>query len=281
MSQAMWSSTATTTEPSAAARDGRDARGWSIAPEGGDTAAPRNLAKRLDLLAALLPPLRELRLLDAGCGAGEYVRALVARGVDAQGVEYDEAKLAGLDADLIGRVRRGDLTGTGFADACFDAVLLNEVLEHVPDDAAGLRELHRVLRPGGRLVVFSPNRWHPFETHGVYALRSGRRIPHTVPFVPWVPLALGRRLFRYWARNYWPGELRGLLRGAGFRVERAGYLWPTFENISGRQPAWMRPLRPLLRGASAIGERTPGLRVLGASQWILAVRQERGEGDPR
>jgi len=244
----------------------------SIAPEGGDTGTPLNLGKRMALLESLLPPLPGLRVLDAGCGAGEYVRALASRGADVAGIEYEAAKLRALDDAAASRIRQGDLERTGFEAGRFDAVLLNEVLEHVPDDAAGLRELHRVLRPGGSLVVFSPNRCHPFETHGVFALRSGRRISHTTPFVPWIPLAIGRRFLRYWARNYWPGELRALVRHAGFCVERWGFLWPTFENISGAQPAWMRPLVPWLRGASAIAERTPGLRGLGASQWILATR---------
>lgn len=259
--------------------------GWEIAPEGGDTATPLNLGKRLALLGALLPHLAGLRLLDAGCGGGDYVRALAERGVDALGLECTDEKLAaarGLPPTLADRVLRGDIQRTGFEPGRFDAVLLNEVLEHVPDDAAALREMHRVLRPEGSLVVFSPNRLHPFETHGVFARRSGRRISHATPFVPWVPLPLGRRVFRYWARNYWPGELRGLVRGSGFRIEAFGFLWPTFENISGRQPGWMKPLRPLLRGASALAERTPGLRAFGASQWILATRVDPSRaGGPR
>lgn len=251
---------------------------FEIQAEGGDTATPLNLAKRLELLGELLPRLSGLCLLDAGCGGGEYVRALAARGADARGIECVDEKLAqaaALPAEFAQRITRGDLQQLEAEDQSFDAALLNEVLEHVPDDTAALRELHRVLRPGASLVVFSPNRLHPFETHGVFALRSGRRISHTTPFIPWLPLFLGRRLFRYWARNYWPRELRRMLRRAGFRIERTGFLWPTFENISGRQPAWMRPLRPLLRGASAIAERTPLLRGLGASQWILATRVER------
>jgi SAM-dependent methyltransferase len=254
--------------------------GWEIAAEGGDTATPLNLGKRMELLEALLPDLAGLRLLDAGCGGGEYVRALVARGADTYGIECTEDKLEcarSLPASLARRISCGDIQRTEFDSGRFDAVLLNEVLEHVPDDTAALREMHRLLRPDGSLVVFSPNRLHPFETHGVFALRSGRRISHATPFVPWIPLFLGRRLFRYWARNYWPAELRTLLRQSGFRVERWGFVWPTFENISGRQPAWMRPLRPLLRGASAIAERAPALRGLGASQWILATRVSQAE----
>jgi len=248
---------------------------WAIAPEGGDTATPLNLGKRLGLLEKLLPPLAGLRLLDAGCGGGEYVRSLVARGVDALGIECMEEKLdraRELPAGLAQRIVSGDIQRTAFDAGRFDAALLNEVLEHVPDDAAALREMHRLLRPGGSLVVFSPNRLHPFETHGVFALASGRRISHATPFVPWIPLPLGRRWLRYWARNYWPAELRALLRRCGFRVEQWGFLWPTFENISGRQPRWMRPLRPLLRSASGLAEKTPALRALGASQWILATR---------
>ena len=228
-------------------------------------------------LVRTLPDLAGLRLLDAGYGGGEYVRALVTRGADALGIECTEDKLEcarSLPASLARRISCGDIQHTEFDSGRFDAVLLNEVLEHVPDDAAALREMHRVLRPEGSLVVFSPNRLHPFETHGVFALRSGRRISHATPFVPWIPLFLGRRLFRYWARNYWPTELRSLLRQSGFRVECCGFVWPTFENISGRQPGWMLRLRPLLRGASAIAERTPALRGLGASQWILATRED-------
>src|SRR4030042_490857 len=55
-----------------------------------------------------------------------------------------------------------------FPDNSFDVILLHEVIEHVSDDAATLREACRVVRPGGRIVIYAPNRLHPFETHGVY-----------------------------------------------------------------------------------------------------------------
>jgi SAM-dependent methyltransferase len=249
---------------------------WAIEePLGGDTATPHNLHKRIELLTQLLPPLPGLRILDAGCGGGEYVRALARLGADAHGLELGDEKLATarrLPAELAARIREGDIERAPFESQSFDVLLANEMLEHVPDDAAALREMWRLLRPGGRLVLLSPNRLHPFETHGVFALASGRRISHAVPGVPWIPLPLGRRVLRYWARNYWPWELRRLVREAGFRTLRTGYLWQTFENISGRQPGFVAALRPLLRGASAILERAPVARVLGASQWLLAVK---------
>jgi SAM-dependent methyltransferase len=256
---------------------------WTLAPPlGGDTATPLNLRKRLDLVEALLPPLAGLRVLDVGCGGGEYVQALLARGADARGLEPEEQKLASagrLPGEVSRRIVAGDAGRAPFATGSFDALLANEMLEHVPDDAAALGEMWRLLRPGGRLVLLSPNRLHPFETHGVFARGSGRRLSHALPGVPWIPLPLGRRFLRYWARNYWPWELRRRVADAGFRTLRSGYLWQTFENISGRQPGWVGALRPLLRGASAIAERAPVLRVLGASQWLLALKPRADRAD--
>jgi len=240
---------------------------------GGDTATPLNLQKRLDWISSVAGPLRGKRVIDCGCGAGEYVRALANLGADAWGIEYnaekiDEAnRVGGLEA---GRVAVGDIESLHFDDASFDVALVNEVLEHVPNDARGMREVHRILKPGGVVVVFSPNRLYPFETHGV-SLRSGAKVPHYTPFVPYVPIRFG--VFEYWARNYWPWELRALVRDADFTVERWGYIWQTFENISGHQPALIRVLRPLLRAAASALESIPGLRAFGVSQLIVARKR--------
>jgi hypothetical protein len=125
--------------------------------------------------------------------------------------------------------------------------------------------------------VFAPNRLFPFETHGVYARGSDRRISHALPGVPWLPLAIGRRLFRYWARNYWPWQLASLLRASGFAIRRRGFAWPTFENISGQQPRWMRPLANGLRVVATLCEHVPGLRAFGSSQLLVAVKGEVGQ----
>ena len=246
-----------------------------IESAGGDTAMPLNLRKRLALIERHAGPLVKRRVLDCGCGGGAYVRALVALGADAFGVEFDDRKLAGkagLGEALAARLSLGDLEALAFPDASFDVALANEVLEHVPDDRGALAEVRRVLRPGGRLLVLSPTRLYPFETHGVFWRGTRSRVPHTVPFVPWIPLRFGMLLFDYWARNYWPWELRALVERAGFRVLETGAVWQTFENISGHQPRWMASLRPLLRGMGAIAERIPGLRAFGVSQLVVAER---------
>jgi SAM-dependent methyltransferase len=237
---------------------------------GGDTATPLNLQKRLDWIRAVAGPLQGKSAIDCGCGAGEYVRALAALGVDAWGIEYNAEKIG--EAQRLGelpegRVAVGDIEAIEFADERFDIALVNEVLEHVPRDDRGIREVHRILKPGGVALIFSPNRLYPFETHGV-SLRSGAKVPHYTPFVPYVPARLG--LFQYWARNYWPWELRALVRAGGFSIERCAYVWQTFENISGRQPRWIAALRPLLRAIARALEATPVLRAFGVSQLIVA-----------
>ncbi len=242
----------------------------AITPAGSDTATPLNLRKRLAWVERYAGPLAGRRIVDCGCGAGDYVRTLGQAGAQCVGFEFQAEKLA-KSADP--RLAVADIERLPVASEHFDVALVNEVLEHVPDDVAALREVHRVLRPGGVLLLFSPNRLYPFETHGVFT-HSGKRVSHAVPGIPYVPLALGRRFFRYWARNYWPWQLRRMLEGARFDVVATEYVWQTFENISGRQPAWLTPLRDGLRRVASACEGTPGVRSLGASQLLVARKRE-------
>ena len=109
-----------------------------------------------------------------------------------------------------------------FEDASFDGVLLNEVFEHVVDERQTLAEIRRVLRPGGVLALFSPNRWFPLEGHG---LRVGqRRIHAPAPLIPWLPKRLTKPYVK--ARNYWPRELLAHVRAAGLRPRRPQFVFP-------------------------------------------------------
>lgn len=105
----------------------------------------------------LLGDVRGQRVLDAGCGPGLYAEELIARGAEVVGFDQSPEMVR------LGRKRVGD----GFDvrvhdlespldwldDRSFDAALLALVIHHVDDRTGALRELHRVLRPGGRLVV--------------------------------------------------------------------------------------------------------------------------------
>ncbi len=101
------------------------------------------------------------QILDAGCGNGRYSKFLLRR-ADA------DARLTGFDlsVNMLERARRrlkstrvqfaaADLTRLPYADATFDAAVSGWVLEHLPDPRPGLRELRRVLRPGGKLLLLA------------------------------------------------------------------------------------------------------------------------------
>jgi ubiquinone/menaquinone biosynthesis C-methylase UbiE len=241
---------------------------------GGDTGQPLALAKRLDLIRCHLRGGGN-RFLDCGCGAGEYVFQLMNRlGLDAWGVEFDAEKVARgrAHATLGQRISQGDVQKLAFADSDFDYALLNEVLEHVPEDSAALKEVYRILKPAGVLFVFSPNRWFPFETHGVYWKRSNRFVPPWVPLVPYIPLGIGRRFLRYWARNYGQQELRQAVVRAGFSILHTSFVWQTFEGISGRQPRWVGRLKPVLRQVANGLEQTPFLTRFGVSQALVCQK---------
>jgi len=112
-----------------------------------------------------LAPGPGLRVLDAGCGRGEVLFACAKAGAEVAGVDYSQdaveitrATLAEFqDADI----RRGDVTDLPWDSGTFDRVLFSDVIEHLdpPQTVPALSELHRVLRPGGYLVVHTaPNR---------------------------------------------------------------------------------------------------------------------------
>jgi len=241
---------------------------------GGDTAQPLSIAARLRLIERFAS-LSGQRVIDCGCGSGGYVLEFLKRGADAIGVEHSADKVANYKrgAAAPGRVMRGNLEALEFPGNHFDLALLNEVLEHVPDDMAALREIFRVLKPGGALVIFSPNRLYPFETHGLVWRSSGKMLSPVRTFLtPYLPVRFGRRVFDYPARNYFPSDLRRMALSTGYEIAGRSFLWQTFEDISGRQPRWMRRIRPALRTLSYLLERTPLLRSFGVSQ-VLFLRK--------
>jgi len=109
------------------------------------------------------------RLLDVGCGNGAFLAQAAARGWRVFGQEFD-AKAASVAADLSGAdVQVGSLMDIGFDADFFDAVTLSNVLEHLPNPIQVMREIKRILRPGGLLVSISPNpKSYLHEKYGKY-----------------------------------------------------------------------------------------------------------------
>jgi SAM-dependent methyltransferase len=99
-----------------------------------------------------------LRVLEVGCGLGTDGARFAAAGADYTGVDLTEAAVALARRrfelfDLPGNFQTADAENLDFPDASFDLVYSHGVLHHTPDTAKAVREIHRVLRPGGRAVV--------------------------------------------------------------------------------------------------------------------------------
>ncbi|MEN6301507.1 MAG: class I SAM-dependent methyltransferase [Armatimonadia bacterium] len=97
-------------------------------------------------------------VLDHGCGDGSFGELLFGHGKDITGIDIDAtllpyARATGVYRDVLG----ADATRLPFADGTFASILSNCVMEHIPDDAAAVREMGRVLRPGGTAVMTVPS----------------------------------------------------------------------------------------------------------------------------
>jgi SAM-dependent methyltransferase len=151
-----------------------------------------------------------------------------------------------------------------FAEGTFDVILSHEVLEHTSDDRMCLEEMVRVVRPGGRIVIFVPNRLYPFETHGIFW--RGRYRFGNFPLVNWLPEALRRRLAPH-VRAYTARNLRQRLDGLPVRQVHRTTIYPGYDNVIARARAAGRALRAIMHGL----ERTP-LRAFGLSHFVVVQR---------
>jgi SAM-dependent methyltransferase len=208
-------------------------------------------------------PLQGKRILDAGCGVGMYVRAFRRFSDEVYGIDVDADKIAEAGRELP-NLSVAPAESLPFEDDFFDVILSHEVLEHVNDDRAAAREAIRVLKPGGRLVVFVPNRWWFFETHGIYW--RGTYHFGNIPFVNWLPDTLRNKLAPH-VRAYTGKQLQVLFEGLPARVMVHTQIYPGYDNLVKRRPALGR----ILRAITYTAEQTP-LRVLGLSHLLVAEK---------
>ena len=202
------------------------------------------------------------RALDAGCGVGVYMRAFGQFTPHVYGVEIEGERAREALGD--GMVSQSPAEALPFADEVFDLVLSHEVIEHVADDRASAAEMVRVLRVGGRLVLFCPNRLYPIETHGHYW--RGRYHFGNTPFINYLPDRLRNRLAPH-VRAYTTQDLRALFERLPVHIVLHTQIYPGYDNILARRPALGR----LLRRATYGLERTP-LRAFGLSHFLVAEK---------
>jgi 2-polyprenyl-3-methyl-5-hydroxy-6-metoxy-1,4-benzoquinol methylase len=96
-------------------------------------------------------------LLDIGCGTGDFLCEAASAGYDVTGVEFSETSAATASSRVPGRIIHGSIDSAAFDDASFDVVASSDVIEHVRDPLAFSREIRRILRPGGVLLLSTPD----------------------------------------------------------------------------------------------------------------------------
>jgi SAM-dependent methyltransferase len=189
---------------------------------------------------------RRPRILDVGCGTGANLLMLSEYG-EAEGVDISEDALAFCRERGLDKVRLGAGEELPYEDGTFDLVTAFDVVEHMDDDLAGLREMRRVLRPGGRVLLFVPTFMFLW---GLQDDVSNHRRRYRLP------------------------ALRRVLEQAGFEIERT-----TYANITFFLPILLVRQLMKLTGVKADSENDINVTALngvlrsvfGAESWLLKV----------
>ena len=98
-----------------------------------------------------------MRELDAGCGLGYFLLRMQSSGAELHGIDVSPESVTFVKQHITEHAKVGDVENIPYPDNTFDKVLFCEVIEHVEDDEKVLREIRRVLKPGGRVVITTPS----------------------------------------------------------------------------------------------------------------------------
>ena len=185
-----------------------------------------------------VPHYREGVLLDIGCGSGQYLLQMREWGWKIKGVEINPravhaARKAGLDV-IAGTLEEAQLPSESIAFA-----RLGDVLEHVPDPVATMKEIHRILEPGGLVEVITPNldSWG-FSLFGKY----------------WFPLETPRHIVLFT-----PQAIRALAQQTGFHIHKLKVRSHKEVDVIPSIHAWLADAHPKLL---SFWDEHPGLQKL-------------------
>src|SRR6266481_1039625 len=184
-----------------------------------------------------------LHVLEVACGRGGFVRQLARAGACVTGCDFSSAALHAASTKVfvpgrppLAALVQGDAQSLPFADNSFDVVVSCETIEHLPQVQAGVNEMYRVTRPGGKLFLTTPNY---FNFMGLYEIYARFRHP-------------GRMDEQPFDRRQWFPQVHKWIRRAGWTILRADGTVHQFPFIPGRNPLrWhslesSRTLRKLL-----------------------------------
>lgn len=217
--------------------------------------------RRLQMILSAAGGNLKGRWLENGCGVGTYLEHLEPHVGSIVGLEYDPER-----AQQAYQRIPSTVTAAGenlpFQPQTFDVILSHEVLEHVRDDRHSVAEMVRILKPGGLILVFVPNRGYPFETHGIYW--QGQYHFGNILLINYLPSRWRNRLAPH-VRVYSTGDLEKLFLNLPVKVVQKQVIFGAYDNIINRFPILGQVLKNLLQWM----ERTP-LKVFGLSHfWII------------
>lgn len=207
-------------EPRSSKEPRSSMRLWSVYDEMGEAYArhaetgPYNALYDRPAVLGELGDVRGRRVLDAACGPGLYTEALLDAGAEVVGFDASAAMVE-LASARVGSRARIELARLGeplpFDDASFDRAICALAIHYVDDDRSAFAELHRVLRPGGALVLSAQ---HPTAD---WLREGGSYFEPTVETDVW-QLTSGPQPVRYWRRPL--HDLCGAATDAGFVIDR-------------------------------------------------------------
>jgi len=169
-------------------------------------------------------------LID-GCGVGMYAAQIANRytaQVEAFDIEFERVRVA---QEKIPHALVAAGEHVPYADNTFDTILSHEVIEHVLDDRLSAQEMVRVLKPGGRIVIFCPNRWYPFETHGHY--RNGEYHFGNTPLINYLPDRWRNQLAPH-VRAYTARGIKRLFDGEPVQFVHHSRIYGGYDNLIAR-----------------------------------------------
>ena len=203
--------------------------------------------RRLELIETYLKHNKSKTIIDLGCGIGAYAHAINKKNYNVFGLDIEKNRI--IDAKNSTKSYQNShfiefCSAVGealpFKNNAIDAIILNEVIEHVNDEAMVVQEINRVLKINGIAIIFAPNILFPFETHGCYI--RGKFIFKNIPLINWLPRKI-RNIFVPHARIYSKKEMINLFSTAGLRIEHHGYVFPGFNNLEKRSKILAKILR--------------------------------------
>jgi len=184
----------------------------------GETLGAGAFRRRRELTLEVLRNLPPGKVLDVGCGPGVLVSGLLEQGHEVWGVDFAPAMIEQCRAAFKGEPRAhfavGAIEALDFDDDSFDAITCLGVVEYLDDDRAALRELHRVLRPGGLAVITCPHYWAPWRRWDALYWRLVQPLRSLLGRAPYSLVS---------HREYRESAYRALLVEQGFTVEDVAY----------------------------------------------------------